>query len=118
MRFKSREISGLEFVLWTFIWGGLVTVIIASTTVFKITKSLGTGRPIDVIVYASIILLFYLIFRTYTKLENIERSITKITREIAYDKKETRSRNERAVARMIKSLTSELRLVKNWLSIL
>jgi|SRR3989338_483040 len=89
LRYKSREISGSEFILWTIIWAGLVTIISASTTVFRITRSFGTGRPIDVIVYGSIILLFYLIFRTYTKLENIERSITKITREIAYGKKET-----------------------------
>ncbi len=87
LRYRSREIKLEEFILWTFVWGGLVLIVTASTSVFRLSQLLGTGRPIDVIIYASIVLLFYLLFRVYVKLETMEKGITKITREIALKKK-------------------------------
>ncbi|MBU1854341.1 MAG: DUF2304 domain-containing protein, partial [Nanoarchaeota archaeon] len=42
----------------------------------------GIGRPIDVVIYASIIVLFYLIFRMYVKIESMEQNITKVVREV------------------------------------
>ncbi|MBW2969191.1 DUF2304 domain-containing protein, partial [Candidatus Woesearchaeota archaeon] len=36
----------------------------------------------DFVVYLSIILLFYMIFRIYVRFESFEQDITKLTREI------------------------------------
>ncbi|MBI4139449.1 DUF2304 family protein [Candidatus Woesearchaeota archaeon] len=87
LRYRSRDINFGEFTLWTIIWGGLILIVLASTPVYRFGKLFGTGRPIDVIVYSSIILLFYLLFRVFVKLETVEKNMTKITREIALKKK-------------------------------
>jgi hypothetical protein len=44
---------------------------------------LGVGRGIDVLVYLSIILLFYSNFKQTERIEKLEKEITKLVREIA-----------------------------------
>jgi hypothetical protein len=46
-------------------------------------KLFGVGRGIDVLVYLSIIFLFYYIFRQSEKINKLEKQITKLVREIA-----------------------------------
>lgn len=88
IRFKSKEISINEFIFWIFIW---ITIIITSVNpiIFDfISKIVQTKKPIDIVVYISIIVIFYLIFRVYVKLEKVESNITKIVREAALRQKE------------------------------
>ena len=44
---------------------------------------LGVGRGVDALMYISIVVLFYLIYRLYAKVDTLERQITYIVREIA-----------------------------------
>ena len=44
---------------------------------------LGINRGSDVVVYASILLLFYLIFRTNILLENLRHDLTQLVRTLA-----------------------------------
>jgi hypothetical protein len=68
-------------------WGGLFTL--ATVGIFDprfttfAAKQLGIGRGVDVVLYLSIILLFYLIFRTNVMMENLHHEITKLVQEIA-----------------------------------
>lgn len=48
-----------------------------------IANRLGIGRGVDAALYISIVLLFYLNFRSNVMLENLRHEITKLTREIA-----------------------------------
>jgi hypothetical protein len=41
------------------------------------------GRGVDLVIYISVLILFYLIFRTLVRLDKIEKDITKIVREVA-----------------------------------
>jgi len=73
--------------LWSIFWlaGGLIVWWPNLTNI--IATNLGIGRGADLIFYISIILLFYLIFKIYIKIEKIERNITKLTRKDALDNK-------------------------------
>ncbi|MCX6816740.1 MAG: DUF2304 family protein [Candidatus Beckwithbacteria bacterium] len=68
-------------------WFGLF--IVALLGVFEpeltsiVAKQLGINRGSDAVIYASIILLFYLIFRTNVLLENLRHDLTKLVRMIA-----------------------------------
>ena len=54
-------------------------------------KKLGIGRGTDAVIYASILLIFYLIFRTNVMLENLRHDLTKLVRDLAIkDDKESK----------------------------
>jgi small membrane protein len=87
LRARDQKLTIVEAIFWNFIWIGLaVTAIFPDISVF-IAKLLGIGRGVDFIVYSSIGLMFYLIFRLYIKLEDLEQEITKLVREISFIKK-------------------------------
>ena len=65
-----------------FIIAVVVVAFIPNATSY-FSSFLGIGRGIDFVVYLSILLLFYLIFRIYVRLEALNSSITKLTRAIA-----------------------------------
>ena len=83
LRFKDRKITPGEFAFWTLLWAALVTVVFDPGVAAGLATSLGVRRPIDLLVYVSIILLFYLLFRIYVRIEHTEQEITKLVRESA-----------------------------------
>jgi small membrane protein len=80
---KDRNLEKLESIFWTLFWLATIFVAIFPTSVAIIAELLGVGRGVDLIIYGVIILLAYMIFRLYAKLENTEKRITKIVRTIA-----------------------------------
>ena len=70
----------------------MLKYIITSTplpsTLSHLANLTGVGRGVDVIIYLSIIALFYMVYRSYVKMENMEREITKLVREIAIIERE------------------------------
>ena len=86
LRYKDKTITLLELGFWTVIWILIVGIALLPHTTDFLTKPLGIARGIDLIVYGSIVLLYYLLFRLYIKMEQINQAITKIVRELAKEK--------------------------------
>lgn len=89
--FKKGRISAVALIIWLTLWtaAALATLLPKSTVFFA--KILGVSRGTDVVVYLSIVVLFYIAFKIYTRLERIESDISAIIKEIALragDKKE------------------------------
>lgn len=82
-RFIRREISLRRLLAWAALWVGASVVVLIPTTSERLATLLGVGRGVDVIIYLSIALLFYLQYRLFARLDRIERDITKIVREQA-----------------------------------
>lgn len=80
---KDRNLEKLEATFWTLFWLATTFVAIFPTSVTIVAELLGVERGVDLIIYGVIILLSYMIFRLYAKLENTEKKITKIVRTIA-----------------------------------
>lgn len=87
LRAKDKQISIAELFFWLAVWTGLIVVLIFPQLTSFVADLVGIGRGIDVVVYTSIALLFYLIFRLYVKLDEREREITRVVRELAFMKK-------------------------------
>jgi len=87
LRAKDKKISIGELFFWLAIWSGLIFVVFFPNMVSYFARLLGIGRGVDIIVYMSISLLFYMLFRLYVKLEELEREITKLVREHALNKR-------------------------------
>ena len=87
LRFKDKRLARNEFIFWAIIWVGAIIILILPNSLSHLSNLLGISRPVDLIIYVSIALMFYLIFRLYVKIETAEQEITKIVREKAIKKK-------------------------------
>jgi hypothetical protein len=83
LRYRRGGSSRLQLVLWSLLWAAVVGVALRPSAASYIAARLGVGRGADVVVYLALALLFYLQFRLFGRLEDQERQITKLTREIA-----------------------------------
>lgn len=85
LRIRKGEITGTEFAFWSVLWISVIIVALIPSFATSIANLLGIGRGADVMVYLSILVLFYLVFRVYVKLEHIEHEITLLTRNLSYE---------------------------------
>jgi len=92
LRFKDNKLTINELVFWILVWIGVIIVSFLPSITGLLSSFLGIGRGIDVMVYVSIIVLFYLIFRLYVKLEGIEKEITLVVRKLVLNPKEKKKR--------------------------
>lgn len=87
LRFRDGKITKKELALWLVVWIAAIVVILLPWTTTFLANVLGITRGADFVVYLSIVVLFYLMFRIYVKLESVEQEITKVVREVAIKKK-------------------------------
>lgn len=98
LRFKEGTIKFGAFLFWIGLWLlALFSIFYPDFTTYW-AQLLGIGRGVDAILYISIALLFYLIFRTNVMIENLREEISRLTREIAL-KEESRSSDQLADSR-------------------
>jgi hypothetical protein len=83
LQFKEGKIKKVEMVSWMILWIGVIAALLVPSSVGYISGLLGIGRPVDLVVYLAIILLFYLNFRTYVAIDAVEEKITKVVREVS-----------------------------------
>ena len=87
LRTYKREITQSECFFWSTIWLAIIILALlphASTFLANLT---GLQRGADALLFGGILLLFYLTFRLYVKIEQNQQAITKLVREIALNKK-------------------------------
>lgn len=87
-KYKESILKTSEFIGWLIIWVIVVVVFWLPQTTSYLAALLGIGRGVDLAVYLSVILLFYLIFRLYLKIDRQQKDITKIVRHLALDETE------------------------------
>lgn len=85
LRFKERKLSSVSFFFWNVVWVVGIFLIFIPDLTTRIANLLGIGRGVDVVLYASIVTLFYLIFRIYIKVEDTQRQITQVVRKVALE---------------------------------
>jgi hypothetical protein len=83
LQYKNEHVGIGPLLFWLLIWGGVLVVVYWPDLIDRLASIFGVGRGIDVLVYFSLVLLFYLIYRIYIHLENLERQITKLVRHDA-----------------------------------
>ena len=60
-------------------------VAVLPQTADALARVVGVGRGADVVIYLSLIAIFYLIFRLYVKIEQVEGEITRLVRKLSLD---------------------------------
>ena len=81
---KNKQINPNEFIFWIIFWLFATLAIIFLKQIDILVASLGfSGNGINVLFYASVIILFYFVLRLRLRVAKIEKNITKIVRKIA-----------------------------------
>ena len=86
LRMKDGNLSMHEFLLWNVIWITILIFAFVPDVSTIIANLFGIGRGVDFLLYVSVIVLFYLIFRLYVKTEKAEQDITKLVSYVALNK--------------------------------
>jgi hypothetical protein len=84
--FKQRQadkISLSSFFAWLILWLIMLVVFWQPATASYLANFLGIGRGADLIVYLSVVVIFYLLFKIFVRINKIEKEITKVVREDA-----------------------------------
>ena len=81
--YRRGNLGLKQMMLWTLLWGAIAIIVIRPETASEAARRLGVGRGADVVVYLSIAALFYLQFRLFARVEDQERQITRLARELA-----------------------------------
>lgn len=85
---KNDELLGPKGMLfWIFFWLAVIVVVVWPNSAAMIAKVFGIGRGADLVMYVSLAMLFFLVFRLHIKIEAMNRDVTKVVREKAIHKK-------------------------------
>jgi hypothetical protein len=85
LKVRKDEITKGEFAFWSLLWIGVVVVALIPSFATTIADFFGIGRGVDVMIYLSILTLFYLVFRIFVKLEKLEQEMTMLVRKLAIE---------------------------------
>lgn len=80
MRFKTKRAIDLQALLfWSAILIGSVVLFINPAISENIARIIGIGRGTDSMFFLGILLLFYLNFQLYMRIQRLDRAITTLT---------------------------------------
>ena len=78
LRLRDKEISRFQFLFWAILWVGVIIITLLPDSVMSLSP-LG----VQVLAYMAIVVLFYLLFRIYVKVEKTNQDLTKLVRQLS-----------------------------------
>lgn len=83
LRFKDKSIKIAELIFWMIIWSAVLILVFIPNISTEIARELGVGRGVDTAFFIGIMLLFYLIFRLYVKMDKMDKDITELVTKLS-----------------------------------
>lgn len=83
LRFRGGALTLRGFIFWSALFGLAIVAVLVPKLTGDFARAAGIGRGVDAVIYASLVLLFYLIFRLHIFLEDIRHEITAMVRKQA-----------------------------------
>lgn len=80
IRYRRGGMRILHLGLWLVFWAGVIVVSLHPRTADRMADLLGVGRGVDTAMYLSLLLIFYLLFRSFAKIEDMDRQLTRVVR--------------------------------------
>jgi len=85
LRYRDKIISLQELILWTIFWFSVAFLVLFPEVTSYAANWVGVGRGVDLVIYIAILILFYLMFRALSKLDKVEKDVTRVVRKAALD---------------------------------
>jgi hypothetical protein len=95
LRFRDGKMSLGMLSFWSVIWVLLIIFSILPDLTSIIAKVTGIGRGLDLILILGLITSYYLVFKMYNRMENMEEEITQLVREIALQNAKTEEKEKK-----------------------
>ena len=92
IRYRRGNMRMVDLGLWLLFWVAVVVVAWLPDTTNLLARWMGVGRGVDTAMYLSILVVFYLLFRSFAKIEDLDRQLTRIVRANALREMEEDSR--------------------------
>lgn len=83
LTYKRGNFSKNFTFIWLLLWISVLFLIFQQNILIKTAHFFGISRGVDLVIYLSIILNFYLIYKIFANLNDLNQKITKIIREEA-----------------------------------
>jgi Uncharacterized conserved protein len=80
IRYRRGGMRILHIELWLLFWVCVVVVAVHPETTNLLANWLGVGRGVDTAMYLSILMSFYLLYRSFAKIEDLDRQLTRVVR--------------------------------------
>jgi hypothetical protein len=80
IRYRRGGMRMLHLGMWLLFWVCVVVVAVHPDTTGLFARWLGVGRGVDIAMYLSILMIFYLLFRSFAKIEDLDRQLTRVVR--------------------------------------
>lgn len=92
LQLREKRLTAKSFFFWAGVFTAAILGVLNPALTTKIAQVFGIGRGADVVIYFSIVMLFYLIFRLTISIEEVRREISKLVKEIALNNEKSRKK--------------------------
>ena len=89
IRFRDGKMSIGMLLVWILIWLIVIIISLYPNDTNYLAVYTGIGRGLDFVLILGVLICFYLIFKMYNKIENIEEELTDLVRELAIQNKKS-----------------------------
>lgn len=93
--FKRGNLSRNFTSIWILLWITVLFFIFEQNTLIRIAHFFGISRGVDLVIYLAVILIFYLIYKIFFILNQLNHKITEIIREMAVNNPKRRKAKQR-----------------------
>ncbi len=80
IRFRRGGTRLSNLGLWFLFWVLVVIASLRPETTDLLARWMGVGRGVDTAMYLGFLVIFYLVFRAFAKLEDLDRQLTRVVR--------------------------------------
>lgn len=82
-QYKAKKVSVYWYTVWVFLWLLVIAVAYTPQTTDIIAFYVGVEKGADLLVYTSIVVLFYALYRLFVKIEKQNKELTELVRMVA-----------------------------------
>jgi hypothetical protein len=90
-RKRAAKITWSQAVTWLVLWLAVLIVFWYPDLSSRLANILGIGRGADLIIYLSILVIFYMLFQLYLRLDKINSDVTKVVRRVGLDEAQNKT---------------------------
>lgn len=81
--YKKKNLSESFVVVWGLFWIGVLILIFQQNFVSSVAHALGISRGVDLVIYISLIVIFFMLYKVLIVINELERQITQVVRKTA-----------------------------------
>jgi len=98
-RFRLGDVTSRELTVWLIFWFLVGAATLAPQKTDVVARWVGVERGADLLVYLSIMALFFIVFKIVVRLEKIDKDLTIIVRHAALTGNQTKNDQAKKASR-------------------